>query len=147
MTTIICGLNHSFSPPLREKKKTTLTLSRVTRRLFLCDVSEELHHSATCRADEFDIERLNVFFSLFPPSPSPSLVGAILGRSETRECVHYNYGPSTEQQGNLSGIEACVGDKDKRLHCFATWRNVSGNVAVVKQGCWLDDVNCYDRYA
>lgn len=73
--------------------------------------------------------------------------GAILGRSETRECVHYNYGPSSEQQGNRTGIEACVGDKDKRLHCFATWRNMSGNVAVVKQGCWLDDVNCYDRYA
>lgn len=73
--------------------------------------------------------------------------GAILGRSETRECVHYNYGPSSEQQGNRSGIESCVGDKDKRLHCFATWRNVSGNIAVVKQGCWLDDVNCYDRYA
>lgn len=74
------------------------------------------------------------------------MAGAILGRSETRECVHYNYGPSSEQQGNQTGIETCVGDKDKRLHCFATWRNVSGKVAVVKQGCWLDDVNCYDRY-
>ncbi|KAK3543951.1 hypothetical protein QTP70_031859 [Hemibagrus guttatus] len=70
--------------------------------------------------------------------------GAILGRSETRECVHYSQGPSSEQQGNRTGIEACVGDKDKRLHCFSTWRNVSGNVVIVKQGCWLDDVNCYD---
>ncbi|XP_017539964.1 activin receptor type-2A isoform X1 [Pygocentrus nattereri] len=69
--------------------------------------------------------------------------GAILGRSETQECVLYNYNPSSENQGNRS-IEPCVGDKDKRLHCFATWRNVSGTVAVVKQGCWLDDVNCYD---
>lgn len=39
----------------------------------------------------------------------------------------------------------CSGDKDKRLHCFATWKNVSGVIQVVKQGCWLDDVNCYDR--
>ncbi|XP_022523642.1 activin receptor type-2A isoform X3 [Astyanax mexicanus] len=69
--------------------------------------------------------------------------GAILGRSETQECVLYNYSPSSENQGNRS-VEPCVGDKDKRLHCFATWRNVSGTVAVVKQGCWLDDVNCYD---
>ena len=24
---------------------------------------------------------------------------------------------------------------------------MSGAVEVVKQGCWLDDVNCYDRLA
>ncbi|KAI4899687.1 hypothetical protein NFI96_025681, partial [Prochilodus magdalenae] len=68
---------------------------------------------------------------------------AILGRSETQECVLYNDNPNSENQGNRS-IEPCVGEKDKRLHCFATWRNVSGTVAVLKQGCWLDDVNCYD---
>ncbi|XP_016094233.1 activin receptor type-2A [Sinocyclocheilus grahami] len=72
--------------------------------------------------------------------------GAILGRSETQECVFYNYNPSSENRGNRSGIESCLGEKDKRLHCFATWRNVSGLVEIVKQGCWLDDVNCYDRY-
>lgn len=74
-----------------------------------------------------------------------SFPGAILGRSETQECVFYNYNPSLENRGNRSGIESCVGEKDKRLHCFATWRNVSGSVEIVKQGCWLDDVNCYDR--
>jgi len=71
--------------------------------------------------------------------------GAILGRSETQECVFYNYNPSLENRGNRSGIESCVGEKDKRLHCFATWRNVSGSVEIVKHGCWLDDVSCYDR--
>uniref|UniRef100_A0A667Y954 Serine/threonine-protein kinase receptor n=1 Tax=Myripristis murdjan TaxID=586833 RepID=A0A667Y954_9TELE len=72
--------------------------------------------------------------------------GAILGRSETQECIHYNYNPSAvESRGNHSAIVTCSGEKDKRLHCFATWRNVSGTVEVVKQGCWLDDVNCYDR--
>lgn len=72
--------------------------------------------------------------------------GAILGRSETRECVLYNYSPLTaESRGNRSGVESCVGEKDKRRHCFATWRNVSGSVEIVKQGCWLDDINCYDR--
>uniref|UniRef100_A0A8C1YGG4 Serine/threonine-protein kinase receptor n=1 Tax=Cyprinus carpio TaxID=7962 RepID=A0A8C1YGG4_CYPCA len=70
--------------------------------------------------------------------------GAILGRSETQECVFYNYNPGLGNRGNLSGIESCVGDKDKRLHCFATWRNVSGSVEIVKQGCWLDDISCYD---
>ncbi|TRY59232.1 hypothetical protein DNTS_014619, partial [Danionella cerebrum] len=70
--------------------------------------------------------------------------GAILGRSETQECVLYNYNPNLENRGNRSSIESCSGDKDKRLHCFATWRNVSGSVEIVKQGCWLDDVNCYD---
>ncbi|KAL0184345.1 hypothetical protein M9458_020041, partial [Cirrhinus mrigala] len=69
---------------------------------------------------------------------------AILGRSETQECVLYNYNPSSENRGNRSSIEYCVGEKDKRRHCFATWRNVSGSVEIVKQGCWLDDVNCYD---
>ena len=78
------------------------------------------------------------------------LIGAILGRSETQECVHYNYNPSgvSDSRANRSGIETCNSqgqEKDKRRHCFATWRNVSGAVEVVKQGCWLDDVNCYDR--
>uniref|UniRef100_A0A667YHE7 Serine/threonine-protein kinase receptor n=1 Tax=Myripristis murdjan TaxID=586833 RepID=A0A667YHE7_9TELE len=64
----------------------------------------------------------------------------------TSECIHYNYNPSAvESRGNHSAIVTCSGEKDKRLHCFATWRNVSGTVEVVKQGCWLDDVNCYDR--
>ncbi|XP_019123596.1 activin receptor type-2A isoform X3 [Larimichthys crocea] len=77
--------------------------------------------------------------------------GAILGRSDTQKCVHYNYNPSSsfssslESRGNVSGEVTCSGEKDKRLHCFATWKNVSGVVQVVKQGCWLDDVNCYDR--
>lgn len=83
---------------------------------------------------------------------SVSSSGAILGRSETQKCVHYNYSPSSsssvagvEGRGNVSGVMTCSGEKDKRLHCFATWKNVSGAVQVVKQGCWLDDVNCYDR--
>ncbi|KAG7274796.1 hypothetical protein CRUP_010293 [Coryphaenoides rupestris] len=82
-------------------------------------------------------------FSVFLISCSS---GAILGRLDTQECVHYNYHPSAaESRANRSGVEPCAGEKDKRLHCFATWRNVSGAVEVVRQGCWLDDVNCYDR--
>ncbi|KAM8722119.1 activin receptor type-2A isoform 1-T1 [Acanthopagrus schlegelii] len=69
--------------------------------------------------------------------------GAILGRSETQECAYYNSSWEKERT-NRSGIEPCYGEKDKRRHCFATWKNVSGTVEVVKQGCWLDDVNCYD---
>ncbi|XP_042350291.1 activin receptor type-2A-like isoform X2 [Plectropomus leopardus] len=79
-----------------------------------------------------------------------------MGRSDTQKCVHFNYSPSSSSsssssssplgsRGNLSGVVTCSGEKDKRLHCFATWKNVSGAVQVVKQGCWLDDVNCYDR--
>lgn len=87
------------------------------------------------------------YFDLVSPSLCSS--GAILGRSETQECVHYNYNPNPaaiqENRGNRSGIETCAGEKDKRRHCFATWRNVSGTVDIVKQGCWLDDTNCYDR--
>ncbi|XP_051913840.1 activin receptor type-2A-like isoform X1 [Hippocampus zosterae] len=69
--------------------------------------------------------------------------GAILGRSETQECSYYNSSWEKERT-NRSGIEPCYGDKDKRRHCFATWKNISGTVEVVKQGCWLDDINCYD---
>lgn len=79
-------------------------------------------------------------------TPSSSSPGAILGRSETQECAYYNSSWEKERT-NRSGIEPCYGEKDKRRHCFATWKNVSGSVEVVKQGCWLDDVNCYDRYA
>ncbi|XP_048874206.1 activin receptor type-2A isoform X2 [Brienomyrus brachyistius] len=68
--------------------------------------------------------------------------GAILGRSET-QCVYYNASWEKDRT-NRSGIEPCFGEKDKRRHCFATWKNASGTIEVVKQGCWLDDVNCYD---
>ncbi|XP_034417334.1 activin receptor type-2A [Cyclopterus lumpus] len=99
-------------------------------------------------------------FSVFLVSCSS---GSILGRSDTRKCIHYNYNPSSssssssspsssssssvgvESRGNISGVVSCSGDKDKRLHCFATWKNVSGVVQVVKQDCWLDDTNCYDK--
>ncbi|XP_035532446.1 activin receptor type-2A [Morone saxatilis] len=84
-------------------------------------------------------------FSVFLISCSS---GAILGRSDTEKCVLYNYNPlsASEGRGNVSGVITCSGEKDKRVHCFATWKNVSGVVQVVKQGCWLDDANCYDRF-
>ncbi|KAJ8255459.1 hypothetical protein COCON_G00193230 [Conger conger] len=69
--------------------------------------------------------------------------GAILGRSDTQECVYYNTSWEKDHT-NRSGVERCLGEKDKRKHCFATWKNVTGSIEVVKQGCWLDDVNCYD---
>ncbi|MEQ2264893.1 Activin receptor type-2A [Xenotaenia resolanae] len=76
-------------------------------------------------------------------SPSWSPAGAILGRSETQKCVFYNSSWEKERT-NHSGTEDCYGEKDKRRHCFATWKNVSGTIEIVKQGCWLDDMNCYD---
>ncbi|XP_005950411.1 activin receptor type-2A isoform X3 [Haplochromis burtoni] len=75
--------------------------------------------------------------------------GAILGHTQTQTCVLYSYSSSSssvEGRGNISGVEICSGQKDKRQHCFATWRNTSGQVTVVKQGCWLDDPSCYDRW-
>ncbi|KAK5860549.1 hypothetical protein PBY51_022014 [Eleginops maclovinus] len=72
--------------------------------------------------------------------------GAILGRSDSQKCVHYS--PSSSSSSSSSSVLTCPVDKDKtdkRLHCFATWRNVSGKVRVVQQGCWLDDLNCYNR--
>uniref|UniRef100_A0A8C2QQ51 Serine/threonine-protein kinase receptor n=1 Tax=Capra hircus TaxID=9925 RepID=A0A8C2QQ51_CAPHI len=70
--------------------------------------------------------------------------GAILGRSETQECIFYNANWERDRT-NRTGVESCYGDKDKRRHCFATWKNISGSIDIVKQGCWLDDINCYDR--
>ncbi|XP_073503324.1 activin receptor type-2A isoform X1 [Phyllobates terribilis] len=69
--------------------------------------------------------------------------GAILGRSETQECIFYNASWEKDKT-NHSGIERCLGDLDKRRHCFATWKNNSGSIEILKQGCWLDDINCYD---
>ncbi|XP_069588990.1 activin receptor type-2A isoform X2 [Ranitomeya imitator] len=69
--------------------------------------------------------------------------GAILGRSETQECIFYNASWEKDKT-NHSGIERCLGDLDKRRHCFATWKNSSGSIEILKQGCWLDDINCYD---
>lgn len=75
-----------------------------------------------------------------------SSAGAILGRSETQECVLFS-SSWEKDRSNHSGTEDCIGEKDKRRHCFATWKNVSGTIEIIKQGCWLDDMNCYDRYA
>lgn len=70
--------------------------------------------------------------------------GYSLGEVETRECVYYNDNWRTERT-NQSGFERCEGEKDKRLHCYASWLNSSGTIKLVKKGCWLDDFNCYDR--
>ena len=74
-----------------------------------------------------------------------SIAGYSLGEAETRECVYYNDSWRTERT-NQSGFERCEGDKDKRLHCYASWLNSSGTIKLVKKGCWLDDFNCYDRW-
>lgn len=74
-----------------------------------------------------------------------SISGYSLGEAETRECVYYNDNWRTERT-NQSGFERCEGEKDKRLHCYASWLNSSGTIKLVKKGCWLDDFNCYDRY-
>uniref|UniRef100_A0A8C2PMK9 Serine/threonine-protein kinase receptor n=1 Tax=Cyprinus carpio TaxID=7962 RepID=A0A8C2PMK9_CYPCA len=63
---------------------------------------------------------------------------------ETRECVYYNDNWRTEKT-NQSGFERCEGEKDKRLHCYASWLNSTGTIRLVRKGCWLDDFNCYDR--
>ncbi|NXL30162.1 AVR2B protein, partial [Glaucidium brasilianum] len=70
--------------------------------------------------------------------------GPSRGEAETRECIYYNANWELEKT-NQSGVERCEGEKDKRLHCYASWRNNSGSIELVKKGCWLDDFNCYDR--
>ncbi|KAM3860256.1 activin receptor type-2B isoform 1-T1 [Diretmus argenteus] len=66
------------------------------------------------------------------------------GEVDTRECLYYNINYEIEKT-NRSGVERCEEEKDKRSHCYASWRNNSGTIELVKKGCWLDDFNCYDR--
>lgn len=81
---------------------------------------------------------------LSPPA-SRGDAGSGRGEAETRECIYYNANWELERT-NQSGLERCEGEQDKRLHCYASWRNSSGTIELVKKGCWLDDFNCYDRY-
>ena len=74
----------------------------------------------------------------------PPGAGSGRGEAETRECIYYNANWELERI-NQSGLERCEGEQDKRLHCYASWRNSSGTIELVKKGCWLDDFNCYDR--
>ncbi|XP_036010460.1 activin receptor type-2B isoform X1 [Mus musculus] len=74
----------------------------------------------------------------------PHPKGSGRGEAETRECIYYNANWELERT-NQSGLERCEGEQDKRLHCYASWRNSSGTIELVKKGCWLDDFNCYDR--
>uniref|UniRef100_A0A3P8WVU1 Serine/threonine-protein kinase receptor n=1 Tax=Cynoglossus semilaevis TaxID=244447 RepID=A0A3P8WVU1_CYNSE len=66
------------------------------------------------------------------------------GDVDTRECLYYNVNYEMEKT-NQSGVERCEEETDKRSHCYASWRNNSGSIELVKKGCWLDDFNCYDR--
>ncbi|XP_034416003.1 activin receptor type-2B-like isoform X2 [Cyclopterus lumpus] len=66
------------------------------------------------------------------------------GEADTTDCLYYNVNFELERT-NQSGVERCEGEQDKRSHCYASWRNSSGSVELVKKGCWLDDFNCYDR--
>ncbi len=72
------------------------------------------------------------------------LSGGSQAEVATRECVYYNDNWRTEKT-NQSGFERCEAEKDKRLHCYASWLNSTGTIRLVKKGCWLDDFNCYDR--
>ncbi|KAG7267216.1 hypothetical protein CRUP_004557 [Coryphaenoides rupestris] len=38
------------------------------------------------------------------------------------------------EKTNQSGVERCEGEKDKRSHCYASWRNTSGAVELVSGG-------------
>ncbi|XP_013886012.1 activin receptor type-2B [Austrofundulus limnaeus] len=64
----------------------------------------------------------------------------------TDECAFYNDSSET-QHTNHSAVELCEDQdqEDKRTHCYASWRNESGDIQLLKKGCWLDDFNCYDR--
>ncbi|XP_061569675.1 activin receptor type-2B isoform X2 [Cololabis saira] len=64
--------------------------------------------------------------------------------ADTTHCLYYNVNYEMEKT-NQSGVERCEAEADKRLHCYASWRNNSGSIELVKKGCWLDDFNCYDR--
>ncbi|ELW72334.1 Activin receptor type-2A [Tupaia chinensis] len=92
----------------------------------------------------WDYSELKYRWLLIGLSPGGRGKGAILGRSETQECLFFNANWERDRT-NQTGVEPCYGDKDKRRHCFATWKNISGSIEIVKQGCWLDDINCYDR--
>ncbi|XP_034065910.1 activin receptor type-2B-like [Gymnodraco acuticeps] len=70
--------------------------------------------------------------------------GVTPGQMDSTECVFYNVNFELEKT-NLSGTERCEGEQDKRSHCYASWRNISGSIELVKKGCWLDDFNCYDK--
>ncbi|MBN3286288.1 AVR2B protein, partial [Polyodon spathula] len=83
------------------------------------------------------LSKLSECLCFFPSGPGR-------GEAETRECIYYNANWDLEKT-NRSGVERCEGEKDKRLHCYASWRNNSGTIELVKKGCWLDDFNCYDR--
>nr|XP_032802298.1 activin receptor type-2B-like isoform X2 [Petromyzon marinus] len=64
--------------------------------------------------------------------------------AETRQCVYYNGSLGWDGEAAVAS-ELCDGERDKRQHCYATWRNSSGTVRLERRGCWLDDFNCYDR--
>lgn len=100
-----------------------------------------------CRHLQHGVVSRTGYKSLGLAQPLSSLgAGSGRGEAETRECIYYNANWELERT-NQSGLERCEGEQDKRLHCYASWRNSSGTIELVKKGCWLDDFNCYDRYA
>ncbi|XP_048366457.1 activin receptor type-2B [Sphaerodactylus townsendi] len=109
------------------------------------------HHTATALSESTCLNPPSTSCQAMPGIPTygdllefSRLRGPGHGEAETRECIYYNANWELEKT-NQSGVERCEGEKDKRLHCYASWRNNSGSIELVKKGCWLDDFNCYDR--
>ncbi|XP_054246077.1 activin receptor type-2B [Indicator indicator] len=100
-------------------------------------------HGGSSKCFDF-ISGCNGFCAVEEINQEAPLEGPGHGEAETRECIYYNANWELEKT-NQSGVERCEGEKDKRLHCYASWRNNSGSIELVKKGCWLDDFNCYDR--
>uniref|UniRef100_A0A3Q2CKN6 Serine/threonine-protein kinase receptor n=1 Tax=Cyprinodon variegatus TaxID=28743 RepID=A0A3Q2CKN6_CYPVA len=77
-------------------------------------------------------------------------LNSILGLSEIRQCIDYIHKPSSspvsdpESPGDGGRVNNCSVEADKRVYCFSTWKNISGQVKVIQQGCWLNDLSCYN---
>ena len=71
---------------------------------------------------------------------------------ETRYCEHYDPIACQRSEDPSSAkcnktLECEVPETGKRVHCYAFWKNNSGEFMLIKKGCWLDSRACYDRHA
>ena len=77
-----------------------------------------------------------MLFSLYIP-------GLSFSSTETTYCEQYSYECKGEP-GSCNKTEQCEAEDGKRAHCYASWRNSSNTLTLLKKGCWLDDPDCYD---
>jgi len=97
--------------------------------------------------------------SEFTDRSGPRVIPRYMGDAGGLECKWYNYDCDKPDEDHLCKRQPNHPDcrcneskhyceppgEGKRSHCYMSWTNKTGTPRIYKAGCWLDDLNCWDK--